>query len=95
LAAVLRATKARCGPRGQKGKLHETQLILFRCAVCRKFVVVRVRKDGLERHANGVYVQHAFPYLSAAERELFITQTCGDCWAILCVDPITHPFAYN
>jgi hypothetical protein len=25
-------------------------------------------------------IQNAFPYLSADERELLISQTCGDCW---------------
>jgi hypothetical protein len=35
------------------------------------------------------------PYLSPAERELFITAVCGSCWSLLCPDPITQPTAYN
>ena len=83
--------------------MHGTnlQLIVLRCCVCRKWIALRVDPDDLERHANGMFVQFAFtgrngtPYLSPAERELFISACCGTCWDLLCVDPITHPTAYN
>lgn len=29
---------------------------------------------------QGQYIQDAMPYLSADERELLISLTCGDCW---------------
>ena len=29
---------------------------------------------------QGKYIQDAMPYLSADERELLISQTCGVCW---------------
>ena len=80
---------------------RRTELVLIRCRVCKRWVAVRVDPDDLERYANGVFVQHAFrdrtgkPYLSAAERELFISACCGSCWDLLCVDPIAHPMAYN
>ena len=32
---------------------------------------------------NRVLIQKALPYLSADERELFISSTCGDCWKIM------------
>ena len=62
---------------------------------------LRVDPEDLERHAAGVFVQHAFvdrtgkPYLSPAELELFISACCSSCWHLLCVDPIAHPTAYN
>lgn len=76
-------------------------VITLRCVVCGRHVAVRLDADDLERHQNGVLVQVAFanqngvPYLSAAERELFITATCGDCYALLCPDPVAHTDAYN
>ncbi len=69
--------------------------------VCRKWLVVRVSSGDLRRHHDGEFVQHAFtnengvPYLSPAERELFITAVCGSCWSLLCPDPVTQPTAYN
>jgi hypothetical protein len=80
---------------------NKTKLILIRCHLCKRWVVVRVDPDDLQRHLDGVFVQFAFtdksgrPYLTAAERELFITACCGSCWDLLCFDPIAHPTAYN
>ena len=85
------------GMHGQK----KTKLILIQCACCRKWQVVLVDPDDLERHANGMFVQFAFTkrdgttYLTPAERELFISACCGSCWDLLCADPIAHPTAYN
>ena len=74
------------------------QVIALRCCVCRKWVALRVDPDDLERHVNGMLVQLAFadcngtPYLSPAERELFISACCGSCWSLLCP---ASPTAYN
>jgi hypothetical protein len=76
-------------------------VITLVCVVCRRHVAVRLDADDLERHRDGGLVQDAFadengvPYLSAAERELFITATCGDCYALLCPNPDARPEAYN
>ena len=76
-------------------------VITLRCVVWGRHVALRLDADDLERHRAGVLVQDAFadengvPYLSAAERELFITATCGDCYALFSPDPIVHPTAYN
>jgi hypothetical protein len=71
---------------GQK----KTKLILIQCARCRKWQVVRMDPEVLERHANGMLVQDAFanrqgvPYLEASLRELWISGACGECWPLLC-----------
>jgi hypothetical protein len=33
---------------------------------------------------NGAYVQNAFPYLSADEREILISGMCGKCYDKMC-----------
>jgi uncharacterized CHY-type Zn-finger protein len=87
-SALLDAQR-KTGLHGQK----KTELILIQCACCRKWQVVRVDHDDVERHANGLFVQFAFvdrdgtPYLSPAEMELFISACCGACWDLLCADP--------
>ena len=88
---------------GENGQCTEQTYKSSLCAVCvcRKWVALRVDPDDLERHTKGMFVQFAFtdcngtPYLSPAERELFISACCGSCWDLLCADPTTHPMAYN
>ena len=59
---------------------QKLKLITLLCCVCQKWTALRVDSDDLERHTKqGVFVQHAFvdrdgrPYLTAAERELFLS----------------------
>ena len=75
------------------------QLITLQCCVCQQWVALRVDPDDLDRYVKGgVFVQHAFvtrdgkPYLSASERELFITAVCGECYSLLCP---SDRLAYN
>ena len=55
-------------------------IILITCRICKKDSEIKVDKVDLYRYHNGEKVQIAFPYLTAAEREMFITQYCGTCW---------------
>ncbi len=50
------------------------------CPVCGKLSWVVVEESDLFAWQNGALVQDAFPYLSAEERELFISGICSDCW---------------
>ena len=75
------------------------ELITMQCCVCKRWVALRLDKEDLDRHVrDGVFAQHAFtnhngkPYLDAAERELFISKLCSDCWALLCP---SSRLAYN
>ena len=77
---------------------EKLQLITLRCPCCLKWVALRVDPEDVERHRkDGVYVQDAFveragkPYLSASERELFLT-VCSGCWDLLCP---SSPLAYS
>ena len=79
---------------------QKLKLITLLCCVCQKWTALRVDSDDLERHTKqGVFVQHAFvdrdgrPYLTAAERELFLSPgCCNECWHLLCP---SEPLAYN
>jgi hypothetical protein len=72
------------------------QLFILRCRVCHRWIAVRADPDDLRRHYyDGVYVQRTFPYLPPELRELFISRTCSDCWAVLCPDPIANWIQYN
>jgi hypothetical protein len=77
---------------------EKLQLITKQCCVCKKWTALRVDPDDLERHWKGLFVQHAFvdrmgrPYLTPGERELFLSECCGDCWHLLCPD---DELAYN
>lgn len=75
------------------------RLITIRCRVCEKWTAIRLDPDDFYRHVrDGVFVQRAFvdrdgrPYLSSAERELFISAVCGGCWSLLCP---SDRLAYN
>lgn len=78
---------------------EKRKLMTMQCCVCKKVVALRVDPADLKRHRkHGVYVQHAFvdrkgrPYLTPAERELFVSGCCDECWDLLCP---SDPLAYN
>jgi hypothetical protein len=74
--------------------MHGTnlELIVLRCCVCRRWVALRVDLDDVLAFNEGMYIQDACPYLPPELRELFISQTCGDCWSRLCT---SDPLAYS
>ena len=78
---------------------EKRELMTLQCCVCKKWTALQVDRGDLRRHLeDGVFVQHAFvhrdgtPYLCAAERELFISGCCNDCWHLLCP---SEEMAYN
>jgi len=55
---------------------HETS-----CVHCGSKHVIMVDRADLESWLAGeVYIQDALDYLTPAERELLISQTCDTCW---------------
>ena len=56
----------------------------IRCNLCSKEYNIIADRNDMEAWVSGdKYIQDALAYLSAAERELLISQTCGTCWDIL------------
>lgn len=54
--------------------------VAIRCVMCKEVHNLDVIKNDLMKYENGEHVQNCFPYLSPAERELIISQTCGKCF---------------
>ena len=50
------------------------------CEVCGEVFDIAVDFEDFLNWKAGELVQNAFPYLTAGERELLISQTCEDCW---------------
>lgn len=51
------------------------------CNRCdRHFVLTFDKQDMYDWLSGSMPVQHALPYLSANERELLLSGTCGDCF---------------
>jgi hypothetical protein len=58
-----------------------TRKLTRRCFVCGQDVSVFVApQDAEEFLSGGGFAQDIFPYLSAADRELLISGTCGPCF---------------
>ena len=54
----------------------------IRCQVCQKEYSIIADRNDMEAWLSGEkYIQDALSYLSAADREMFISETCGVCWA--------------
>lgn len=55
--------------------------ITLSCRVCGKPQSIQAELQDLKDYTEGrKHAQTAFPYLTAAEREMIISQTCGQCW---------------
>ena len=52
------------------------------CRMCKKTHSMKVRVEDyfLFDSPNRPHIQTIFPYLSPAERELLLSQTCEECW---------------
>jgi hypothetical protein len=55
--------------------------ITLTCQFCYEETVLLVAKSDIMRYVfDGAYVQDAFPYLNADEREMIISDTCSKCF---------------
>jgi hypothetical protein len=50
------------------------------CPVCQEEQTLEVEEVELKAYQNGQYVQDAFKSLTSAEREMFLSGVCEDCW---------------
>lgn len=61
--------------------MNKTHILTeIRCWHCGRLYTIQLSKAGIEARENGALVQDAFPELTADERELLISGTCGECW---------------
>lgn len=55
--------------------------VMVGCKFCGKVSTLKVNSiDFMMWEQFGECIQNAMPYLTADERELLISGTCGDCW---------------
>ena len=55
--------------------------MLIRCRHCRESYIVPISEQEYLNWINkGTFIQDEFPELYPNERELLISQTCGNCW---------------
>lgn len=54
--------------------------IKTQCPECQGVNYVEVQESDYNAWIEGVHIQNAFPYLSAAQRELLMTGIDGICW---------------
>ena len=54
------------------------------CSICGKTKPLHVNSEGFKQWVNKLQlIQIALPELDKTDRELLISQTCGDCWTNL------------
>jgi hypothetical protein len=55
--------------------------IYTHCKVCHAQFVIHAHEDGYKQWANGkARIQDAMPQLNEDNRELLISNVCGECW---------------
>lgn len=63
---------------------NRTDIADVRCVVCgRYFTIFYNREDMISWLSGSQPIQDAMPYLTAGERELFISGTCSECFDFL------------
>ena len=58
----------------------QRQEFFVTCQWCRKEYTLFITVKDYREWQQGKHAQHAFPYLSADDRELLISRTCGKCF---------------
>ena len=61
----------------------EMVTVTIQCAVCRVDQILTVPAEGLRKRQAGALIQVAMPDVPAAVREMFVSRTCGRCFADL------------
>lgn len=60
--------------------MGNTVIIKVTCRSCGENFEIRVTESEYLNYMTGELVQYAFPRLTADQRELIISGTCGKCW---------------
>lgn len=62
--------------------------MLIQCSHCKEYKKVPISLEDLVNwEESGQYVQQFFPHLSANDRELLVSETCGACFDRMFGDP--------
>jgi ribosomal protein S27E len=61
----------------EEGRYNATSLP---CPMCGDSLTIEMPTSRLFAYNNGASITEVFPDLNSAERERFISGTCGDCW---------------
>lgn len=61
--------------------------ITVTCRECKRSFDISVNPEDVKNWKNGMLIQQAMPYLTADERELLISGTCGECFNMLLSGP--------
>jgi len=56
------------------------EIVTVICHHCETKIEIKANTEDLNDWCNGTFIQDACPYLSVAERELLISQTCSNCF---------------
>lgn len=59
---------------------NSVETVTVSCRHCERRFDLTVSTAGLIAWQNGMLIQNALPELTADERELLISRTCGECW---------------
>jgi len=60
---------------------NRTDTFYVRCKLCNKEYAILLDERDYDAWQNrDRYIQDVLSYLTAAERELLISETCDDCW---------------
>lgn len=54
--------------------------INLKCQYCGKEIQINVTQEQIDKYQSGELIQRAFPNLTAEQREMLLTGTCGECW---------------
>ncbi len=66
---------------------NPTTTVSVVCRLCKGEQRISAPVTAFLAWENGAFAQDALPMLSADDREMLISQTCGDCWADMFGEP--------
>ena len=59
---------------------HRYRFVTIPCPACKTQDTIEVKGQDLFRYNQGAAINNAFPYLTPAQRERFISGLCGTCF---------------
>ena len=69
--------------------MRDTDVVVT-CNICGKSRIVNVDFQDIIAWRNGQYIQDVMDYLTDDERELLLSQTCGECFDKMYGEPLDN-----